>query len=120
MTLADLQEQCWASLPPLRKRIVGRDTVNDFVALAVENWESEYLNACVDNAQRDVYAGVIAGHIKRVHQAGSRHEPQEYGFIWVFLLQAVAVSVVQYLIKWWLEKRSNRVFMAAWKTELTR
>jgi len=118
MTLADLQEQCWATLPPLRKRIVGRAAVNDFVVLAVENWEGQYLNACVDNAQRDVYAGVIAGHIKRVHQAASRHEPQEYGFLWTFLLQAIAVSVIQYMIKWWLESRVNRVLLSAWQSEM--
>lgn len=120
MTLADLQEQCWASLPPLRKRIVGRDTVNDFVTLAVENWEGEYLNACQDNQQRGVYVSSLLGHMKRLHQAASPYEAQEYGFIWMFLLQAVAVAVIEYLVKWWLERRANRVLLEGWKAEMTK
>jgi hypothetical protein len=120
MTLADLKERAWESLPPLRKRIVGRETVDDFVTLAVENWEGEYLAACCDNQQRQVYAGALLGHLKRCHQATSEHEPREYGFLWAFLLQAVASAVIQYLVTWWLERRANRVLMAAWQVELTR
>jgi hypothetical protein len=120
MTLADFQEQCWASLPPLRKRIVGRETVSDFVTLAVENWEGEYLNACRDNHQRGVYTASLLGHMKRLHQAASPYEAQEYGFIWVFLLQAVAVAVIEYLVKWWLERRANRVLLEGWKAEMTK
>ena len=119
MTLADLQEQCWASLPPLRKRIVGRETVNDFVTLAVENWEGEYLNACQDNQQRGVYTHALLGHMKRLHQAASPYEAQEYGFIWAFLLQAVASAVIQYIVKWGLDRRANRVLLAGWKAEMT-
>jgi hypothetical protein len=119
MTLADLQEQCWASLPPLRKRIVGRETVNDFVTLAVENWEGEYLNACQDNRQRGVYTHALLGHMKRLHQAASPYEAKEYGFLWTFLLQAVAVAVIEYIVKWWLDRRANRVLLAGWKAEMT-
>jgi hypothetical protein len=36
------------------------------------------------------------------------------------VLQAVASAVVQLIIKWWLDRRSNRVLMAVWKQELTR
>jgi hypothetical protein len=120
MTLADLQEQCWAALPPIRKRLVGRDTVNDFVALAVENWAGEYLAACQDNEQRGVYVHALLNHIKRGHQLSTGREPAEYGFIWAFLLQAVAVAVVQWLVKWWLDRRANRALMAVWQHELTK
>ena len=119
MTLSELQEQCWASLPPLRKRIVGRETVADFVTLAVANWEGEYLAACQDNQHRSVYVHSLLGHLKRLHQAASPYESQEYGFIWTFLLQAVASAVIQYLVQWWLERRVNRVLMAGWKAEMT-
>jgi hypothetical protein len=120
MTLADLQAECWAALPPIRKRMVGRDTVNDFVALAVENWAGEYLGACQDNQQRDVYVHALLNHLKRGHQLATGREPAEYGFIWAFLLQAVAVAVVQWLVKWWLDRRANRALMAVWQHELTK
>jgi hypothetical protein len=119
MTLAELRDNVWASLPPIRKRIVGRETADDFVTLAVENWEGEYLNACQDNQQRGVYVSSLLGHIKRLHQAASPYEPQEYGFLWTLILQAIAVSVIQYLVKWWLERSANRVMLQGWKAEMT-
>ena len=81
MTLLDLQEQCWHGLPLLRKRLAGREAVNDFVTLAVENWQGEYLQACKDNDERSVYATAMLGSIKRGHQVASGKGPQEYGFI---------------------------------------
>jgi hypothetical protein len=120
MTLADLQEQCWAAMPPIRKRMVGRDTVNDFVTLAVENWAGEYLGACQDNDQRQVYVHALLNHIKRGHQLSTGREPAEYGFIWAFLLQAVAAAVIQWLVTWWLDRRANRALMTVWQHELTK
>ena len=78
MTFADLQAECWDALPPIRKRLVGRETVNDFVTLAVENWAGEYLAACQDNEQRQVYVHALLNHLKRGHQLATGREPAEY------------------------------------------
>jgi hypothetical protein len=120
MTLADLQAQCWADLPPIRKRLVGRTTVNDLLQLAVANWSGDYLAACRDNQQRDVYVHALLTQVKREHQAAGDKDPNEYGFIWVFLLQAVAVAVVQWLVKWWLERLSHRALLTVMQYELTK
>jgi hypothetical protein len=120
MTFADLQAECWAALPPIRKRLVGRETVNDLVQAAVENWGSDYLNACQDNDQRGVYVHALLGQVKRAHQVVSGKDANEYGFIWVFLLQAVAVAAIEWLVKWWLDRRANRVLMTVWQHELTK
>jgi hypothetical protein len=120
MNLTDLQSQCWAALPPLRKRLVGRDVVNDLVQLSVANWSGDYLAACRDNQQRDVYVQALLTQVKREHQAVSGHDANEYGFIWAFLLQAVAVAVVQWLVTWWLERLSHRALLTVMQHELTR
>ncbi len=120
MTFADLQAECWAALPPIRKRLVGRETVDDLVQAAVENWAGEYLTACQDNAQRGVYVHALLGEVKRAHQVVSGKDANEYGFIWVFLLQAVAVAAIEWLVKWWLDRRANRVLMTVWQHELTK
>jgi hypothetical protein len=49
----------------------------------------------------------------------SGKEPQEYGFIWTFLLQMLAGAVIQILLNWWQERASNRVWMVTMKAELT-
>lgn len=118
MTLDDLREEAWKALPPIRKRLVGRETVNELVTIAVHNWEGDYLAACADNAQRQVYVSALLQAVKRAHQPVSGHEPQEYGFIWVFLLSAVASALIQWLVKWWLDRNFNRECMAQWKREL--
>jgi hypothetical protein len=118
MTLQTMQEIAWQSLPPIRKRMVGRATVNDLVVCAIHNWEGEYLAACADNNQRQVYARGLLQAVKRAHQPISGYEAQEYGFIWVFLLQAVATALIQWLVEWWLKSHANRVLIEGWKREL--
>lgn len=119
MTLDDVATECWKSLPPIRKRLVGKATVRDFVQLAVANWEGEYLAACADNDARKVYVAAMLGHVKREHQFASGYSEQEYGTVWVWILQAVASAVIQWLVAWWLERRAHRALMAVWKHELT-
>lgn len=118
MTLDDLRDEVWQSMPPVRKRLVGRETVNELVTIAVYNWEGDYLAACADNAQRQVYVSALLQAVKRAHQPVSGYETQEYGFIWMFLLSAVASAVIQYLVKWWLDRNLNRECMAQWKREM--
>lgn len=118
MTLNDLRTEAWKALPPIRKRLVGRTTVDDLVTIAVHNWEGEYLAACVDNTQRRVYSAALLQAVKRAHQPVSGHDPQEYGFIWMFLLSAIASAVIEWLVKWWLDRRANRDLMAQWKREM--
>ena len=42
MTRDELYEHVWRRLP-MRKYMVGRETVHDLTTLAIENWEGEYL-----------------------------------------------------------------------------
>lgn len=119
MKLDQLQTYVWRRLP-LGKFMVGRQTADDLVQLTVENWEAEYLNhAHDDEARRAVCASMLAS-VKRGHQLASGKEPQEYGFVWIFLLQILAGAVIEILLKWWLERASNRVSLVTMKAELTR
>lgn len=119
MTLDELKDAAWAALPPIRKRVAGRNVVDDLVSLCVMNWEPEYLAACQDNDQRNVYERALLQAVKRGYQPISGHEPQEYGFIWVFLLAALASAVIQWLVKRWLDNHFPNEQMAQWKRELT-
>ena len=119
MNLAQLQAYVWRRLP-LGKFMVGRQTADDLVQLTVENWEAEYLNHARDDEGRRAVCLSMLASVKRGHQLASGKEPQEYGFVWVFLLQILAGAVIEILLKWWLERASNRVWMVTMKAELTR
>ena len=50
----------------------------------------------------------------------SGYGEREYGMIWTLLLSAVASAVIQVVLKWWLERRSNRVMLMIWQQERMR
>lgn len=118
MTLSETQDYAWRRLG-VRKHLVGRAVVNDMVELAIENWPGELLNHCQTDDDRRMVCDVIIDNMRRSHQVVSGRDPAEYGFIWAFILQAVASAVVQVILRWWLERRANRVLLLALKAELT-
>jgi len=119
MTLDDLRDRVWDSLPPLRKRLAGRASVDALVTMAVKHWEGEFLSACRGADEQGLYVRTFARKLERLCHARSGKGPQEFGFIWMFLLQAVAVAAIQWLVNWWLERNVHRVLMAGWQQELT-
>jgi hypothetical protein len=119
MTVADLKLWVWRHLG-LRRHLVGRQVVDDFVELAILHWEPEHLNHCHDDRQRGIVCESVLRSVKRGYQVVSDRDPQEYGIFWAIVLQAVASLVVQLILRWWLETRMNRVRMLVWQTELTR
>lgn len=119
MTVADLKLWVWRQVG-IRRHLVGRKMIDDLTELAVQHWEPGYLNACVNDEQRAVVLEDVLKSVKRGHQVVSDKEPQEYGFFWAMVLQAVASIVVQLILRWWMESRMNRVRMLIWQQELTR
>lgn len=119
MNLDQLQAYVWRRLP-LGKFMVGKQTADDLVQLTVENWEAEYLNYAQDESAREAVCLSMLASVKRGHQLASGKDPQEYGFVWAFLLQMLASSVIQILLNWWQERASNRVWLVTMKSELTR
>lgn len=119
MTVADLKLWVWRQVG-IRRHLVGRKVIDDFVELAVQHWESEPLNHCRDAEQQQIVLESVLKSVKRGYQVVSGKEVEEYGFFWTLVLQAVASIVVQLILRWWLDKRINRVRMLVWQQELTR
>lgn len=119
MTPADLKLWVWRHLG-LRRHLVGRAVVDDFVELTIQSWEPENLNHCRDDEQRAFVCENVLRSVKRGYQVVSDRDPQEYGLFWTLVLQAVASLVVQLILRWWLESRMNRVRMLVWQQELHR
>jgi len=118
VTFDRLDDYVWRRLGP-RRVLAGRKTVRDLVQLAVENWPAEMLNHCRDDAERQIVVGEVVKSMKRLHVATAPDDNKTMGILWLFLLQAVASAVVQLVLKWWLESASNRVFLVAWRKDLT-
>jgi hypothetical protein len=119
MTVADLKLWVWRNVG-IRRHLVGRQVIDDFTELAVQHWESEAYTHAVSSDQQAVVTEQVLASVKRGYQVVSDREPQEYGFFWALVLQAVASIVVQLILRWWLDARINRVRMLIWQQELTR
>jgi hypothetical protein len=116
MTPDDLKAHVWKRLGP-RKWLVGREQVALLTQLAVENWQTEYYEAADSDLERSIVAEGTLVAVKRMHQAVGGYGEREYGMIWTLLLSAVASAVIQVILKWWLERRSNRVMLMVWQQE---
>jgi hypothetical protein len=119
MNLEQMQAHVWQRAP-LGKFMVGRETIEDLVELTIENWEPEYMNSCQDDAARQAVCASILASVKRAHQLASGKDTQEYGFVWMFLLQMLASAVIQIILRYWQERASNRVWIVTMQAELTR
>jgi len=119
MTLNELKAHVWRRLG-VRKFLVGRHEVDLLTQLAVENWQTEYFNAADSDMERQIVCEGTLSAVKRMHQAVGGYDERQYGMIWTLLLSAVASAVIQAILKWWLEKRSNRVMLMIWQQEARR
>lgn len=119
MTPADLKQHVWRNLGP-RKWLVGREQVDLLTQLAVENWRSDYMQAADSDLERQIVAQATLADMKRMHQAVGGYGEREYGMVWLFLLSGVASAIVQVMLRWWLERRANRVMLMVWQQEGTK
>lgn len=118
MTYAEFEQAGWESMPPIRRRVCGRERFNELLALTIRNWSPDYIDACHDDVHRRRYARELLDRVRHDHQQITGMGQQEYGFIWVFLLCAVASAVIQWLVKRWLDNHFNRDMLQAWQREV--
>jgi len=117
MTYAEFEQAAWDAMPPIRKRVAGRHTFNELLRVATYNWCPDYVSACRTDEQRQVYARQLLEQVRHGHQTMTGATQQEYGFIWVFLLSAVASALIQWLVQRWLDNHFNRADLEAWSRE---
>jgi len=110
MTQNDLTDYVWQKLGP-RKYLAGRQRVAELVEQSVRTWPAEVLNECRDDSERQMVAQAAVTNI------GRRIRDRQYGMIWTLLLTALASAVFQVILRWWLERRSNRVLMLVMRQE---
>ena len=118
MDIDDLRQHVWASLP-VRKLVVGKKRVNNWIDLAIENWTPDEFYAAPEGYQRDLVVQGIVASIRRMDEVMSDEEPKQYGFIWLLLLSGLVSLLVQIILKWWFQGEEQQAAMAEWKKEMT-
>jgi hypothetical protein len=113
MTSNQLTDYVWEQLGP-RKHLAGRQRVAELVEMAVRTWPAEVLGECRDEAEQQIVTDATVANMRR------RIRERQYGMIWTLLLTALASAVFQVILKWWLDRRSNRVLMLVMRQEAAR
>ena len=116
MTPADLKAHVWKKLGP-RKWLAGRAQVELLTQLTIENWQTEYFEAADSDLERSIVAEGTLVAVKRMHQAVGGYGDREYGMLWMLLLSSLASAIIQVMLRWWLERRANRVMLMVWQQE---
>ncbi len=101
---------------PLRAKLLGKQRLDAVTMSAIRHWPAEQLLAGCSSEDGGEAVGRTA--IAVFGECRSA-DPKRYGSVVLsMLLMWLASAVVQMLLKWWLERSSNRVKMTAWQQEL--
>lgn len=109
----DLEDYVWRRLP-MRMRLLGRKRVADVVQVAIFEWPTHPLDVCGSHAQQaDIFETLKSQVLSSYKERYGAEDT--YGFaIMTIILMALISSVVQVLVKWWLERKLHARQMEEW------
>lgn len=110
MNHQQMRQMVWQQLG-VRKHLAGRERIDELADMAVANWPCEVLAECRGDEDFATVADASVSSLRR------RVRSREYGVLLTILLSGLASAVFQILLKWWLERRANRVLMLVWRQE---
>lgn len=120
MTQQDLRDEIWGGMPFARKRLVGRERVDDLITMSIESSPLDLLqHVGRDSREQDVVVSEWSKSVKRSYCLICGDEATFGPLFWI-LVSPLLQYIIKRLIEWWFESASHRVIMAGWKRELTK
>lgn len=114
MTFDELFADCWAGLPPIRKRLAGEAAARRSLLDTLQEFDAASIGACKDAADYDTYKTALAARVRKRAAIGDG-----YGFaIAAVILFAIISAVVQWLVMWWLDHLAKHEELQALQREL--
>lgn len=115
-TLPQFQEWVWEQIPVRQREKAGREMVYDMVAVAVQEWPDDELSQSGegDEIEQEAVAKLkktIARHLQLVYGEGK----DEYGTIWLLVLQILLPIVISKMLEWWRKRKENRGRIRIWR-----
>jgi hypothetical protein len=109
----EFQAYIWRKLP-MRKFMLGQERVMDCLAVMVQEWPDDQfaLSEAGVASQSTVIKDLMESMKRHLHLA---YGETQFGFIWTIILQALIYEMIVLLLKWWREKKSNRLSLLKWQ-----
>jgi hypothetical protein len=121
MKFADLQEKMWRELPFFRRNVVGRDRIDDLVTIAIEQSPIEFIQHISQGSnEEEVLIATWSRSVKRSYCLVRGADEAEFGPLFWLLISPLLQILLQKLLEWWFESRTNRVLMAGWQRRMTK
>lgn len=114
-TLPQFQDYIWSQIPERQRERAGREMVNDLVAVAVQEWPDELLSQANPGDEVEAAAlGQLQKNIDR-HMELTYGSKQDYGMVWIILLQILGPIVIKLILEWWRKRKENRGRIRIWR-----
>lgn len=115
--ITDLQDEIWSELPYIRKRILGRERVNDIIHIAIEQAPTE-LFAYVSKGgdQEEIVKKTWSMAVKRSYSAvyGAKDDVAFGPLFWIIVAPIVAYIITRILDHWFKDPKQ----VIAWQKGL--
>lgn len=109
----EFQTFIWNQLP-VRKHKVGRERVNDILAVVVQEWPDDQLSACKSGESPEVHSlDELVKTVKR-HLALSYGE-EKFGSLWMLALSIIIPQIIQLVLAWWRRKKGHQGRLRVWR-----
>jgi len=119
-SLDELAENIWRDLPFFRRQLLGRERVKDMVLIAVEQCPLDLCGHVQHGStESEVLVAAWSQDVKRSYCLLYTGDEAKFGPLFWILLSPVLHYVIQKILDWYFESRSNRALLRKWRKELT-
>lgn len=111
------QDRIWNSLP-IRKKAVGREVIDDVIAIAIQMWPSDGLaQADKGSVEEDMLLAVLLTDIRRIMVL--LYGKQEWHAYVLVGLSSLNPYILAMILDWWRRRKLNRTKLKAWQEKWT-
>jgi len=115
----EIREEVWESLPPLRRRIIGRERIEDLITISMEHYPLELCpHILVGSDSEQIVLKAWESNVKRGYCLVYGDESKFGPLFWI-LIGPIVQLILKKLLDYWFSSRSNRVMLTAWRRQLT-
>jgi hypothetical protein len=120
-TLKDLQEEVWSGIPYIKRKLIGRERVDDLVMLAVEQCPLDLCQHFEPGSKEcDVVCAAWSESARRSYCLLYGGDENTFGPLFWILVSPVMSYIMQRILEWYFETKSHRATLRRWKRELTK
>lgn len=117
--MKSLQDSIWRELPIVRRNLVGRDRVNDLMAMAIEQAPVDLFRHVSGNkTSQGIVVAAWGANVKRGYcLMRESTDEKQFGPIFWILIGPILQAMLQKLLDWYFRSPRNMALMKRWRND---